>query len=119
MAYDFRNLKIWQKAYELALETYRITDKFPQTEKFSLIDQLRRAAISVVANIAESFGRYHIKDKIHLLMVARGSIYETRSHLSIAVGLGYMDKERFKEIDDAYEILSRQLNSFIKAIKAN
>lgn len=59
MAQDFRSLEVWQSAYDLSLEIYKITEKFPKEEKFSLVDQLRRSGVSVAANIAESYGRYH------------------------------------------------------------
>ena len=117
MANDFKNLEIWQEAQVLALEVYKIVSKFPGEEKFCLGDQIRRSGISVAANIAESFGRYHIKDKIQLLIVARGSIYETRSHLSIALGLKYIKDKDFKDIDNRYEVLSKRLNAFINSIK--
>ena len=117
MAQDFRSLKVWQGAYDLSLEIYKITEKFPKEEKFSLVDQLRRSGISVAANIAESYGRYHNKDKIQLLIIARGSIYEVRSHLSIALGLNFIDQATFQNTEDKYEILSKQLNSFIGYIK--
>lgn len=117
MAQDFRSLKIWQSAYDLSLEIYKISEKFPKEEKFSLVDQLRRSGVSVAANIAESYGRYHNKDKIQLLIIARGSIYEVRSHLSIALGLNFIDQFTFQNIEDKYEILSKQLNSFISYIK--
>ncbi len=117
MAQDFRSLKVWQSAYDLSLGIYKITEKFPKEEKFSLVDQLRRSGVSVAANIAESYGRYHNKDKIQLLIIARGSIYEVRSHLSIALGLNFIDQATFQNIEDKYEILSKQLNSFIGYIK--
>lgn len=117
MAQDFRSLKIWQEAHNLALEIYKITGKFPKEEKFSLVDQIRRSGVSVAANIAESYGRYHNKDKIQLLIIARGSMYEVRSHLSIALGLNFIDQAIFQNMENKYEILSKQLNSFINHIK--
>ena len=94
MAKSFRDLEIWQEGYELAIGVYNIAKNFPKEEIFSLVDQVKRSSVSVCANIAESFGRYHVNDKIQLLIVARGSIYETMSHLTIAFGLRYIHKER-------------------------
>lgn len=74
MAESFRRLEVWQEAHNLALEVYKITKRFPNEEKFSLIDQVRRSGSSVSANIAESCGRYSVKDKVNLLIIARGSI---------------------------------------------
>lgn len=119
MAKDFRNLEIWQEAYKLTLEVYKLTAKFPKEEKFSLTDQMRRASNSAPANIAEACGRYHNKDKIQLLVVARGSILEMRSHLSVALGLRYIIEREFEEVDKRYEILLKRLNSFINHVKGN
>ena len=119
MPQDFRSLKVWQGAYDLSLEIYKITEKFPKEEKFSLVDQLRRSSISVAANIAESYGRYHNKDKVQLLIIARGSIYEVRSHLSIALGLNFINQGTFQDLENKYEILSKQLNSFVNHIRVN
>jgi four helix bundle protein len=62
---SFTDLIVWQKAHQLVLDIYKITEKFPKKETYSLTDQMRRAAVSVSSNIAEGFGRYTYKDKIH------------------------------------------------------
>src|SRR3989338_4387282 len=112
MAESFRKLEIWQEANNLALEVYRVTKKFPSDERFSLIDQVRRSGASVSANIAESCGRYSVKDRVNLLIIARGSIYETRSFLSLSLGLTYINEDEFEIMDNRYELLLRRLNSF-------
>lgn len=117
MAEGFRNLEIWQTANALAVNIYKLTKDFPVQEKFSLVDQTQRAAISVSANIAEGCGRYASKDKIHFMMIARGSIYETQSHLSVAQGLLYIKPAIFTTIDNRYETLLRQLNAFIAHLR--
>lgn len=118
MADNFRKLDVWKEANNLALSAYKITKSFPRDEQFALTNQLRRSSVSVPANIAESCGRFGIKDKIQLLMVARGSIYETRSHLSIACDLNYINKEIFDKIDSDYDVLSMRLNAFINHVKS-
>ncbi len=95
MADSFRDLKIWQKGYELLIKIYEITAKYPAEEKYGLIADTRRAANSIIANIAESHGRYFFKDKIRTLFVSRGEIEEVRSHLSVAMGQKYLSKEDF------------------------
>ena len=90
---DFRGLKVWQDGKELTVAIYRITDTFPRREVFGLTDQLRRAANSVCANIAEGFDRFHTKDKIRFYYNSRGSISECISHLSIAAELNYLSVE--------------------------
>ena len=117
MPQNFRDLKIWQEGYRLALEVYEITRSFPRDELFGLTNQIRRASVSIPSNIAEGTGRWGVKDKIQFLMIARGSLTETQSHLSIAFGLKYLTEDKYKQLDDAYEILARSLNAFIKSLK--
>jgi four helix bundle protein len=117
MAENFRNLKIWQMAEDLTIDLYVLTRKFPKEELFSLTDQIRRAGISVPANIAESSGRFGVKDKIQFLMIARGSIIEIRSHISIARRLKYISDADYAKIDSLYESLTRSLNAFIRTIR--
>lgn len=117
MAYDFQRLKIWQLGVELLVEIYRITTVFPKEERFGLIDQLRRAANSIVANIAEASGRHFKKDKIRVLYQARGEIEETRSHLLVAIRLNYGNKQELEKTIDDYRQLAMQLNAFIRSIQ--
>jgi len=81
---SFRELIVWQKARDLAVEIYRLTEGFPKSELFGLTSQMRRAAISISSNIAESYGRFHRKDKDHFLVIAFGSGSELESQLEIA-----------------------------------
>jgi four helix bundle protein len=110
----FFHLDIWKKAYELTLKTYSLTFSFPSTEQYGLTNQLRRSANSVAANIAESQGRFSYNDRMRVLYVARGEIFETRSHLKIAEGLGLIDTKVSKECDDEYEGLLISLNAYIR-----
>ena len=77
------------------MEVYRLLEQFPQSERFALIDQIRRAAISVPSNIAEGSGRMSYKEKIHFLEIAYGSLMEVYCQLQIAVDLGYITQEQF------------------------
>ncbi|MEK7637161.1 MAG: four helix bundle protein [Patescibacteria group bacterium] len=114
MAQSFYELDIWKNGYKLVLKVYRATERFPTSERYGLIDQLRRSANAVIANIAESQGRYSYSDKIRVLYQSRGEIFETRSHLQVAHGLGYFPAEEFKKLDQAYEGLLVGLNTYIK-----
>jgi len=118
MAGDFTDLRIWREAKDLAVLVYHLTEAFPKTEAYALTSQLRRAAVSVAANIAEASGRYHWKDRIQLLRVARGSITETRSHLCIAHEVRYLPSEALQDIDNRYKRLTLQINNFVKAQKS-
>lgn len=75
---NFYELNAWKKAHELVLEIYKITKNFPKDELFGIISQLRRAACSIAANIAEGFERYHFNDKIRFYYQARGSVAEVQ-----------------------------------------
>jgi four helix bundle protein len=80
----FRDLIVWQKSKELAVVVYRLTEKFPATERYGLSDQMRRAAISISSNIAEGYNRFHGKEKKQFLSVAFGSGAELESQVEIA-----------------------------------
>jgi len=117
MAHSFRDLKIWQNGYGLLMEIYRITAEYPEEEKYGLISDTRRSANSVIANIAEAHGRYYFADKSRVLYQSRGETEEIRSHLSVAQGLGYIDKNTFERLDSAYEGLSKGISSYVSSLK--
>ncbi len=92
---SFEKLLAWQAARELAKQTYILTRSFPRDEQFALTNQMRRAASSVSANIAEGFSRQTIADKLHFYTMAAGSLTELQSFLYIAMDVGYInEKER-------------------------
>lgn len=99
------------------MEVYNITEFFPDFEKYSLTSQLIRSANSIIANFAESHGRYYFKDKIRVLYISRGEITETRSHLAVAYGRKYINKEKFVELNSKYKQLSKDLNLYINSLK--
>ena len=86
---DFKDLVVWQRAIRFATEVYRLTRHWPPEEKFGLISQVRRAAVSVSSNIAEGHSR-HRREFVHFLSIARGSLSEAESQLFLAVELGYL-----------------------------
>jgi len=109
----FFDLRIWQKAQKLAEEIYKTTKLFPKEELFGLTNQLRRSTVSVAANIAESQGRYYYKDKIRVLYISRGEIYEIQSHLRIALSQKYLSNKKFKFLDKNYDGLAKGINCLI------
>jgi len=113
----FYELKIWQKGYELLIEIYKVSSKFPTEEKYSLTSQLRNSATSVIANIAEAHGRYYYADKVRVLYTSRGEVEETRSHLRVACGLKYISEEIFVWLDKEYEGLSKGISTYIQTLK--
>lgn len=118
MANDFRELKIWQKGLELLIIIYRLTRKFPPEEKFGLTSQLRNSANSIIANIAESQGRYFLKDKIRVLYQSRGELEETRNHLIVAKKLGYLNEKEAEVLDNEYNGLAIGINNYIKSLNS-
>lgn len=87
---SFTDLIVWQKAHHLALETYKVTKSFPDSERFGLISQMRRAAVSVPANIAEGFRRTGQKNKLQFYNMAQGSLEEVHYFIILAKDLGYL-----------------------------
>lgn len=113
---EFYELPIWRAGYELLMKVYNKVGGFPSIEKYALSDQLTRAANSVIANIAESHGRYYFADKIRVLYIVRGEISEVRSHLAVACGQGYISKDEFTRFNRSYCQLAKDLNSYINSL---
>lgn len=113
-AKTFRDLEVWQKAHKLVLSIYKYSDRFPGKETYSLTSQLRRAAISVAANIAEGFKKRGRLDKIRIMNIAQGSLEETRYYLILACDLGYGDSSTLLEETD---IVGRMLDGYISSIQ--
>ncbi|MGB9722730.1 MAG: four helix bundle protein [Chloroflexia bacterium] len=109
----YEDLEVFQESHRLALEIYGVVRSFPATERFRLTDQLCRAASSVPANIAESFGRHTRPDTIRFLLIARGSLEETRYFLLLARDLGYVPAEKAAHLRERYVGVRRMLNGLI------
>lgn len=90
MLANYKELKVWQKAYQLCLEVYKITKSFPREEIFGLISDLKRTVISIPSNIAEGYGRKTTKDYVRFLYIAYGSYCELETKLLLSVDLGYI-----------------------------
>lgn len=116
---NYENLKVWQAAHTLALETYKITKTFPEEEKYGLVSQLRRSAASIPQNIAEGQARYHNKEFIRFLYVARGSLAEILYHLRLSKDLEYLDDETYQTLKSSYKETERMLNGLINSLKDN
>ena len=86
----YRDLLVWGRAMDLVVETYRLTEAFPREEKYGLVQQLRRAAVSVPSNIAEGHGRDHLGDYLHHLSIANGSLMEVETQVLIAGRMAYL-----------------------------
>lgn len=115
-AKTFRDLLVWQKAHEFALEVYRFTATFPRSETYGLALQMRRAAVSIPANIAEGFTRRGKTDKARFMNIAESSLEECRYYLILAQDLGY---GRTDTLMNLLEEASRPLNAYARAILAS
>ena len=114
---SFEDLNIWKEAHYLTLEIYRIAQLFPKDEMFGLTLQLKRASISVPANIAEGMGRNTTKELIQFLYNSRGSLSEIIYYLILAKDLNYIDEDIYKELYDKYNGLGKGINVFITKLK--
>jgi four helix bundle protein len=114
---SWRDLLVWQKAHALALAIYRLTKDFPSDERFRLTDQLCRAAASVPTNIAEGKGRGSTAELRQFLIIARGSIEETRYLTLLAHDLGYIPKTGYDQIESAYTEISKMNNALLRALR--
>ncbi len=103
----FTDLDAWREAHKLVLLVYRLTENFPDKERFGLTNQLRRAAISVTSNIAEGFGRGTKNDKVHFYTMAKGSLFETQNQVYIGKDLKYLNQNQFVEFEQQSDIVSR------------
>ena len=119
MTNNFQELLAWQKAHQFVLMVYNTTRTFPEWEKFRLCSQLERAAVSIAANIAEGYKRLSRTDKLRMMNIAQGSLEECRYYIILSKDLGYIDENRFKEMNYAIYITSRFLNSYCKGIREN
>ena len=105
-------MSIWKLSMDLAVEIYELTESIPKKEDYSLTSQIRRSALSISANIAEGFGRFHNKDKINFYYYARGSVTETQSHLI------YCSRVKFLKSDVSENLIER-LEEINKSLKNN
>ena len=112
-AKSFRDLIVWRKAHELALAIYRFTGSFPRQETYGLSSQMRRAAVSIPANIAEGFRKRGRADKARFMNTAEASLEESRYYLILAQDLGYGETGKLMT---ALEEVSRLLNAYARAL---
>src|SRR6476646_10215270 len=118
MGQSFKDLTVWQRAIALTLEIYKLTSTFPDSERFGLTNQLRRAAVSVANNIAEGYGRSTKGEYIQFLGHARGSNSELETQLVIARGLGFGTKEMLTLTERLCSEIGRMLGATMKTLRS-
>ncbi len=105
--FTFFDLRVYKEAKLLVKEVYSLMDKFPKFETYVLSDQLRRAVVSVPSNIAEGSGRFSIKEKIHFIEIAYGSLTETLCQLDIAHDLDYINDNEFETEKERIDVIGK------------
>ncbi len=114
---SFEDLECWQISHELVLGIYKITKLFPKDERYGIISQLRRAASSITANIAEGFSRYHYNDKIKFYYNSRGSASEVKNFLILSKDLNYIEESNCVELVSKTERVLKTINGLIRSIE--
>jgi four helix bundle protein len=110
-------MPVWQSAMAVAEQVCGLTDRLPRKDDHGFTSQIRRAALSISANIAEAFGRSHSLDKMKFYFVARGSLTETQSHLQYATRVGYIDPKSVQELDGNLATIHNDLNKVIATLR--
>jgi four helix bundle protein len=116
---DFRDLKVWHKAHQFALRVYQVTHTFPDAERFGLVSQLRRSAVSVPSNIAEGCGRSGDRELSHFLSQAAGSASEADYQLLLSRDLGYLSQTDHDELVAKVTEIGKMLNAFMQKLTPN
>jgi len=117
MMQDFHNLVVWQKAHAWVLHVYKLTKRFPDDERFGLTSQLRRAAASIPANLAEACGRGGKLEFSRFVQIAMGSATEAEYHVLLAKDLGYLKLEEYNAVGAAIVEVKRMLASLLKSAR--
>jgi len=114
---SFEDMPVWQKAMDLAVAIFKMTERLPKKEDYGLTSQIRRSALSVSANIAESFGRQHTLDKLNFYYHSRGSLAETKSHLIYGSRVKYFNEIEVKELKTLIQTIWKETNRIITTLK--
>ncbi len=114
---SYRDLEVWKKAMGLVTDVYRLTQAFPKDEMYGLTSQIRRAASSIPANIAEGWGRNMTGEYVQFLRIARGSLLELETHITIAENLGYISQQAGSQVAKRTEEIGKMMCALIASIQ--
>jgi four helix bundle protein len=114
---SFRDLQVWQRAHELVLLVYQVTENFPEQERFGITAQLRRSAASIPANIAEGYGRRTTRELLQSLAVANGSLEETRYFLLLSSDLKYLESDAYNRLSTNCDSVGQMLGALVRSLK--
>jgi four helix bundle protein len=115
---DFKDLEVWQAAREFRTEMYKVARTLPDFEKFALATQIRRAASSVTANIAEGFGRFGYQENAQFCRQARGSLFELRDHLTTCIDQEYINLKEGQKLEAMAQRVAQILNGYLRSTLA-
>lgn len=113
---SYKELEVWKKAVELVVEMYQTTKRFPREEIYTLVSQIRRAAISIPANIAEGWARGTTKEYLQYLKIARGSLMELETHVIISQRVNCLREEELEKLSTSIQQIGKMLNGLIKSL---
>ena len=113
----FKGLLVWQKSMDLARLVYETTASYPSEEKFGLVSQLRRCAVSIPSNIAEGHGRDSFNERVHFLYISSGSSNELETQIILSRDFGFIDEVAFQELTSLNDEVSKMLSSLIYTLK--
>lgn len=115
----YRKLEVWQCGMDLVVEVYRLIEAMPSQEKFGLVSQIQRAAVSIPANIAEGYGRVHRGDYVRHLSIARGSLMELETHLTLCVRLNMLERDKVIPVWQITQKTGKKLTALIRSLKSD
>lgn len=117
--HNYKNLHIWQEGINLARKIYEVTANFPANEKYGIVSQMTRAAVSIPSNIAEGAGRNSNKDFANFLSIAIGSIFELHTQITICEQIGYINEETTKQLEQQIYTLQQQITTYKQRIEGS
>ena len=117
MLTNYKELKVWQRAYRLCLGIYKLTKAFPKDEQYNLTSQIRRSAVSIPSNIAEGYGRRTTPDYIRSLYISYGSTCELETQIMLSGDLGYISEEGITKLQEDIREVERMLKALIKSLE--
>jgi four helix bundle protein len=114
---SYKDLRVWQVAIDLAVECYQLTQRFPKEEVYGLTAQIRRAATSIAANIAEGHGREVTGSFIQFLRISQGSLKELETHMLISHRIGLIDEGEFRQMTGRCDEIGRMIRALIRSLQ--
>lgn len=114
---DFHDLEVWKLGMDIAKDVYKCTTIFPNSEKYGLCSQMRRAVVSIPSNIAEGNGRFYLKEYLHFLSISQGSLLELMTQLELSRELSFLQIDEFHKIYSKCTMLNKMLRSLIRNLK--